>query len=123
VGDRFLDTALEGGDGRYRAHLSPDWAIRGPNGGYLAVIAVRAAGREALWVPVQDLHRTERHVDFRFPRLPEDMPSFPGIVVGHPERQVVWGLTYRFLEIFFEAIGGPLADRWDASLRKETSSP
>ena len=47
MGDRSLDTALEGGDGRYRAHLSPDWAIWGPNGGYLAVVALRAAGREA----------------------------------------------------------------------------
>jgi 8-oxo-dGTP pyrophosphatase MutT (NUDIX family) len=77
--------------------------------------------REALWVPVRDLHLPERHVDFRFPRLPDDMQAFPGIVVGHPERQVVWGLTYRFLEIFFEAVGRPLADRWDASIRPGTA--
>ena len=38
------DTALEGGDGHYRAHLSESWRIWGPNGGYLAVIALRAAG-------------------------------------------------------------------------------
>jgi acyl-CoA thioesterase-2 len=44
MGDLALDTAVEGSDGRFRAHLSPDWEIWGPNGGYLAVIALRAAG-------------------------------------------------------------------------------
>jgi hypothetical protein len=32
--------------------------------------------------------------------------------VGGPERHVVWGLTYRFLEIFFEIVGEPLPNRW-----------
>lgn len=44
MGDLADDTAIEGADGRYRAHLSRDWEIWGPNGGYLAVIALRAAG-------------------------------------------------------------------------------
>lgn len=44
MGDLDADTAVEGSDGRYRAHLSRDWAIWGPNGGYLAVVALRAAG-------------------------------------------------------------------------------
>src|SRR3989440_1076058 len=44
VGDLAVDTAIEGSDGRYRARLSRDWEIWGPNGGYLAVIALRAAG-------------------------------------------------------------------------------
>jgi acyl-CoA thioesterase II len=47
VGDFDLDTRLDGRDGRYRASLSKDWEIWGPNGGYLAAIALRAAGREA----------------------------------------------------------------------------
>jgi len=67
--------------------------------------------REALWVPLCHLLDPERHVDFRFPRYPASVPPFPGIVVGHPERQVVWGLTYRFLEDFFETLGMPLAER------------
>jgi acyl-CoA thioesterase II len=40
-------TRVEGEQGRYRARLSKDWEIWGPNGGYLAAIALRAAGREA----------------------------------------------------------------------------
>jgi hypothetical protein len=44
VGDLAVDTAIEGSGRRYRAQLSRDWEIWGPNGGYLAVIALRAAG-------------------------------------------------------------------------------
>lgn len=45
VGDLGVDTAVVAQtDGSYRAELSRDWEIWGPNGGYLAVIALRAAG-------------------------------------------------------------------------------
>jgi acyl-CoA thioesterase-2 len=45
VGDLAVDTAVEGtAAGRYRARLSRDWAIWGPNGGYVASVALRAAG-------------------------------------------------------------------------------
>jgi acyl-CoA thioesterase II len=37
-------TRLVPGDDGYVAHLSEDWEIWGPNGGYLATIALRAAG-------------------------------------------------------------------------------
>ncbi len=47
MGDFERDTAVEGGDGRYTAQLSRDWEIWGPNGGYLAAVALRAAGSEA----------------------------------------------------------------------------
>ena len=48
MGDFEIDTRLEGVDpdgGRFQAHLSRDWEIWGPNGGYVAAIALRAAGR------------------------------------------------------------------------------
>lgn len=44
MGDLAADTAVAGRDGRYTAHLSRDWEIWGPNGGYVAAIALRAAG-------------------------------------------------------------------------------
>lgn len=44
MGNLGVDTAVEGGDGRYSAVLREDWAIWGPNGGYLAAVALRAAG-------------------------------------------------------------------------------
>ena len=44
MGDLGIDTAVKGGDGRYTARMSPDWEIWGPNGGYVASIALRAAG-------------------------------------------------------------------------------
>jgi acyl-CoA thioesterase II len=45
MGDLDKDTALDAlGDGRYTAELRDDWAIWGPNGGYVAAIALRAAG-------------------------------------------------------------------------------
>jgi acyl-CoA thioesterase-2 len=44
MGDLAVDTAIEGADGRYTANLSRDWEIWGPNGGYIAAIALRAAG-------------------------------------------------------------------------------
>lgn len=44
MGDFAADTAVEGSKGRYRARLSRDWEIWGPNGGYVAAVALRAAG-------------------------------------------------------------------------------
>lgn len=44
MGDFAADTRVDGGDGVYTAILSRDWEIWGPNGGYLAAIALRAAG-------------------------------------------------------------------------------
>lgn len=47
MGDLEVDTRLEGENGRYRANISQDWEVWGPNGGYVATIALRAAGQEA----------------------------------------------------------------------------
>lgn len=42
VGNFERDTRPVGADGRYAVHLSSDWAVWGPNGGYVAAIALRA---------------------------------------------------------------------------------
>ena len=46
MGDLAADTALKARTGGTALHLSRDWEIWGPNGGYLAVIALRAAGAD-----------------------------------------------------------------------------
>lgn len=61
--------------------------------------------REAFWVPVRSLVEPTRRVHRAFRGTGNF--EFPGIVVGEPDRHVVWGLTYRFLEVFFRAIGRP----------------
>jgi acyl-CoA thioesterase-2 len=48
MGDLSVDTAVESlGGGRYRAKLSREWEIWGPMGGYVASVALRAAGCES----------------------------------------------------------------------------
>jgi acyl-CoA thioesterase II len=45
MGDLALDTTIEqSGDDRYIATPANDWDIWGPNGGYMAALALRAAG-------------------------------------------------------------------------------
>lgn len=64
---------------------------------------------DALWVPLDHLIHPDNHV--RYPmQYGEHEIIFPGISVGTPEPRVVWGLTYRFLETFFEIVGAPLPE-------------
>lgn len=63
--------------------------------------------RDALWVPVGALVDANRRVPFYWPRAQRET-HYPGILVGQPDRHVVWGLTYHFLEIFFTALGRQL---------------
>ena len=62
----------------------------------------------ALWVPLATLVDPQHHVEY-----PVASSGYPGIRVGSTNRHVVWGLTYRFLEIFLGALGHPLPDRWE----------
>ncbi len=63
----------------------------------------------AFWFPLAELLDPRRHVEYRFG--PGSEGRYPGILVGDPGRHVVWGLTYRFLEVFFAAVGCPLPER------------
>jgi len=63
--------------------------------------------RNALWVPMSRLQDDARRVPFYWPREQRRM-HYPGILVGESDRHVGWGLTYRFLELFFLAVGRQL---------------
>jgi 8-oxo-dGTP pyrophosphatase MutT (NUDIX family) len=65
---------------------------------------------EAFWFPLSGLHEREREVEH--PWSEKAGMEMPGVLVGTPDRHIVWGLTYRFLEVFFTAVGRPLRERW-----------
>lgn len=44
MGALDIDTALQGGNGHFVGRITRDWEIWGPNGGFLAALALRAAG-------------------------------------------------------------------------------
>jgi len=69
---------------------------------------------DAFWFPLSGLLDPVRHVQYTTGGELE----FPGILVGEPDRHVVWGLTYSFLESFFHAVGHPLPDRWNDDMRR-----
>lgn len=70
-------------------------------------LALNDEVEEALWVPLRRIVDPRHHVEY-----PTPWAGYPGILVGRPERHVVWGLTYRFLELFLARLGYPLPDRW-----------
>jgi 8-oxo-dGTP pyrophosphatase MutT (NUDIX family) len=59
--------------------------------------------QSAFWVPVAALLDPARHVGWRW-----GPARVPGILVGEPDRHVVWGLTYQLLDGFFRLVGRPL---------------
>jgi 8-oxo-dGTP pyrophosphatase MutT (NUDIX family) len=60
--------------------------------------------REALWVPFDRLRDPQQHIAYRW-----GVGRFPGIVVGDPDRHVVWGLTHRLVCELFAIGGAPLS--------------
>jgi 8-oxo-dGTP pyrophosphatase MutT (NUDIX family) len=66
--------------------------------------------QQAFWFPVASLLDSERHVTY--PHATYEGRQLPGILVGEPDRHIVWGLTYRFLDLFFSIVGRPLPDKW-----------
>ncbi len=61
---------------------------------------------EAFWVSLSVLSDPARRVEYTHPLIGTE--TYPGILVGDPDRHVVWGLTFRFVEIFLSAIGRAL---------------
>ena len=58
---------------------------------------------QAFWFPLHGLFEPRRHVRYPVNMTGRDV-EFPGIVLGEDGGQVVWGLTYRFLEIFADLL-------------------
>jgi 8-oxo-dGTP pyrophosphatase MutT (NUDIX family) len=76
-------------------------------------LAINHEVQDAFWFPLEGLLDRARHVQY----TAHGEFEFPGILVGEPDRHVVWGLTYSFLESFFTLLGSPLPDRWTAEMR------
>jgi ADP-ribose pyrophosphatase YjhB (NUDIX family) len=66
--------------------------------------------QQAFWFPLAGLHEESRQVEHIIPELPDI--RFPGIVVGDPDRHIVWGLTLRFLERMLQVIDRPFREPW-----------
>ena len=66
--------------------------------------------QEAFWFPVSELLDSERHVPY--PHATYGGKQLPGIQVGVSDRHIVWGLTYRFLDVFLSVVGKPLPNKW-----------
>ena len=66
--------------------------------------------QQAFWFPLAGLHEAHRQVEHVIPELPDI--RFPGIVVGRPDRHIVWGLTFRFLERMLHVIEHPFNAPW-----------
>lgn len=71
--------------------------------------------RTAFWFPISSLHEEARRVEHVIPQMPD--VRFPGLLVGLPDRHVVWGLTFRILDHLFEVIGHPFGDEWGDTSR------
>ncbi|MDH3687420.1 MAG: CoA pyrophosphatase [Myxococcales bacterium] len=77
----------------------------------------------AFWFPVRELADPERHVPYRWRHSNGMNMEMPGIRVGDSEPHVVWGLTYRFVEILMGLIERPLPARWDRDTVESEAEP
>jgi 8-oxo-dGTP pyrophosphatase MutT (NUDIX family) len=65
---------------------------------------------DAFWFSLAGLVDSAHHVDYP---TPHRRMIYPGIRVGEADGHIVWGLTYRFIEVFFQVVGCPLPNRWE----------
>ncbi len=70
-------------------------------------LACSAEVQSAFWFSVAELWSPVRRVENMFPGWSDGV--YPGIRVGVAQHQVVWGLTYRFLESFSGILGRSLS--------------
>ncbi len=58
----------------------------------------------AFWLTLSEIEDERRHVDRSFPYLGQEL-FLPAIRVLDKEEPVLWGLSYRFLQLFMDQIG------------------
>lgn len=101
-----LDDAQGRNPRRSKGMIISAFVYHAPDPGPLVTQASEV--EDAFWFPLDELALPERHVRRAFRGT--GPLRFPGVVVGHPERQVVWGLTFRFLEVFHQVVGRPFPE-------------
>ncbi len=72
-----------------------------------ATIAMNEEVHDVIWIPVSMLADADLFVDKHVPSNYDG--EFPGIRCGHDDSRVIWGLTYRFMCVFFKAARIPFA--------------
>src|SRR5581483_10650071 len=78
------DTAVRAAGGGFAADVSPDWrAGRGPHGGYLAAMILRA-----LTLTVDDPERAPRSLTIHYARAPEPGPVEIGTTIERAGRSL-----------------------------------
>jgi len=60
---------------------------------------------DLVWAPLSVFLDHRRSTEIRHPRAPEQI--FAGVVIDENKEQIVWGLTRRFLESFFQIFDIP----------------
>lgn len=63
---------------------------------------------QEFWFPLEGLFESRRQLQHRVPIAGREI-EFPGIALALPDRQIVWGLTYRFLDNFMRLFERSLA--------------
>ena len=63
----------------------------------------------AFWLPLAEFLESERHLQRSYSYRGHEV-MLPAIRVLEGEGPVLWGLTYRFLEIFLRLVGKPLPE-------------
>jgi 8-oxo-dGTP pyrophosphatase MutT (NUDIX family) len=68
---------------------------------------LNAEVEQAFWMPLSELCDPDRHVERAYTYADQEI-GVPAIRVLEREEPVLWGITYRFLEMLLDVIGGEI---------------
>ncbi len=68
---------------------------------------LNAEVKQAFWMPLSELCDPDRHVERIFTYADREI-DVPAIRVLEREKPVLWGISYRFLELLLQVIGGEI---------------